>query len=95
MSQYGIIPICTAQYIVPDAVKNTAFFSLRRHPSEVAGAGSRVHGQYAGRDPDLKCGRAAVDAATRNTLDCVSSGNTLLTCLPGEEKAKIRLWTKS
>ena len=37
-------------------------------------------------DSTLAEGRAALDAATRNTLLCVSSGNTLLTCLPAREK---------
>lgn len=37
-------------------------------------------------DSTLTEGRAAVDTATRSTLFCVSSGNTLLTCLPGEGK---------
>ena len=35
-------------------------------------------------DSTLTKGRAALDAVTRNTLICVSSGNTLLACLHGE-----------
>jgi hypothetical protein len=35
-------------------------------------------------DSTLTEGRAALDAVTRNTLICVSSGNTLLACLHGE-----------
>ena len=35
-------------------------------------------------DSTLAEGRAALDVLTRNTLFCVSSGNTLLTCPPGE-----------
>ena len=35
-------------------------------------------------DSTLAEGRAALDVLTRNTLFCVSSGNTLLTRLPGE-----------
>ena len=35
-------------------------------------------------DSTLAEGRAALDVVTRNTLFCVSSGNTLLACLPDE-----------
>jgi hypothetical protein len=35
-------------------------------------------------DSTLAEGRAAPDVVKRSTLFCVSSENTLLTCLPGE-----------
>lgn len=56
-----------------------------------AGAGAKSRGSTLTAVRRTESGRATLDAATRITLDCVSSGNTLLACLPGEGEAKIRL----
>ena len=66
------------------------FWTCRKLPHET-GAGAESRGRTLTAEQGIKGGRATLDAATRITLDCVSSGNTLLACPPGEGEAVIRL----
>ena len=67
-----------------------SFRIYRRLPHET-GAGAESRGSTLTAEHRTESGRATLDAATRITLDCVSSGNYAAGLPPGEGKAMIRL----
>jgi hypothetical protein len=74
-----------------EAFSRAAVSCICRKLAHKNGAGAESRGSTLTAEQGSKSGRATLDAATRNILDCVSSGNTLLTCPPGEGKALVRL----
>ena len=90
------LPISCPQTVDKVSIERSRLFSCHnfwtcRKLSHETGAGAESRGRTLTAEHRTESGRATLDAATRITLDCVSSGNYAAGLPPGEGKAMIRL----